>query len=138
MLFELTNSKFNTHTEPLFKKCCILQLPQLIEFSRLQFMHNFIQNRLPSCFNNFWLKNQERRTEDERQLRNDEDYFVPIARTKLTERLPAHTLPTLWNNLPDVSTKNESSLKSLKKNYVTYSKMSLALEQIAHPALCEY
>ena len=111
----ITNSRFNSHTEPLFKKCCILPLPQLIKFSRLQFMHNFIQNRLPSCFDNFWLKNQERRTEDERQLRNDEDFFVPIARTKLTERLPAHSLPTLWNNLSDVSIKNESSLKSFKK-----------------------
>jgi hypothetical protein len=25
----------------------------------------------------------------------DEDFFVPIARTKFTERLPAHTLPTM-------------------------------------------
>ena len=71
-------------------------------------MHNFIQNRLPACFTNSWLKNQERRTEDERQLRNDEDFFVPIARTKFTERLPAHTLPTMWNNLYDLSIKNEA------------------------------
>jgi hypothetical protein len=43
------------------------------------------------------------------------DWSLCAYRTKFTERLPAHTLPTMWNNLYDLSIKNESSLKSFKK-----------------------
>jgi hypothetical protein len=62
----ITKLKFNTHTEPLFKKCSVLPITQLIEYSKLLFMHNYTQQRLPSCFNNTWVTNQERRMNEER------------------------------------------------------------------------
>ncbi len=60
----------------------------------------FNQNRLPSCFNNFWLKNQERRTEDERQLRNDEDFFCTYRAHKTYWETacphPSHSVESTW------------------------------------------
>ena len=40
----ITGSSYNSHTEPLFKRLQILPLPDLISFSKLQFMRRFSQN----------------------------------------------------------------------------------------------
>ena len=72
----VTKAKYNAHIEPLFKKCAILPLPKLIEFSKLLLMHNFRQNKLPACFVNTWSTNRERRIQEERRLRNEDEFFV--------------------------------------------------------------
>ena len=51
----INGSRYNTHTEPIFKELCILPLDKLIEFFNLQFMQNFIQGFLPVSFNNVWV-----------------------------------------------------------------------------------
>ena len=67
----ITGSSYNSHTEPLFKRLQILPLPDLISFSKLQFMHRFLQKFLPSSFNETWIKNSVRNIgENEIQLRN--------------------------------------------------------------------
>ena len=40
----------NVHTEPLFKKSKILPLPSLVQFFKLQNMHQFTLNALPQSF----------------------------------------------------------------------------------------
>jgi len=57
----ISNSKYNDHTEPIFKKLNILPVHQLVKFSRLLFMHTFTNNRLRVCFANTWASNLERR-----------------------------------------------------------------------------
>jgi hypothetical protein len=37
----ICNATFRAHTAPLFKELKILPLDQLIEYSRIKFMHNF-------------------------------------------------------------------------------------------------
>ena len=44
----LTYSKYNWHTKSLFKKVEILPLFMLIDYFKLQFMHRFIINELPT------------------------------------------------------------------------------------------
>jgi exonuclease III len=112
----ITLSKYNAHTEPLFKKLKILPVDHLIEFSRLLFMHNFTQHKLPNSFINTWLTNQERRGEENRQLRNQEDFYLPPSRTNTAERLPLHTMPLSWNNLISPSLKQEPNTKLFKRN----------------------
>ena len=132
----ITKSKFNTHTEPLFKKCSVLPITQLIEYSKLLFMHNYTQQRLPSCFNNTWVTNQERRMNEERTLRNEDDYFIQLARTKTTERLPAYTMPNLWNNLQDTNIKNEQSLARFKRRMKSNLLNNLASQIICNRTNC--
>ena len=43
----ISGSKFNAHTEPLFKALEILPLPDLITFMKIQFMQRFTHNLLP-------------------------------------------------------------------------------------------
>ncbi len=51
----LSNSKYNAHTEPLFKTFDILPLPSLIQYFKLQFMQQFQQKFLPEIFHETWL-----------------------------------------------------------------------------------
>ena len=53
----ITGSSYNSHTEPLFKRLQILPLPDLISFSKLQFMHIFSLKFLPSLFNENSVRN---------------------------------------------------------------------------------
>ena len=57
----LNYAKYNARTEQLFKSCGILPLNSLIEFCRIQFLHNFIIGELPTSFFNYWMRNEDRR-----------------------------------------------------------------------------
>ena len=90
-------SKYNSHTEPLFKELKILPLESLIKFFSLQFMQHYIQGFLPVSFNNIWLTNEERRAEDHhRILRNNNELFVPFVRLSSLLKHPLIYLPTTW------------------------------------------
>jgi hypothetical protein len=78
----ITNSRYNQHTEPLFKGTNILPLPNLCDFFKLQFMQRFIQGFLPCCFNNTWISNV---------LRNHDDFYVPTSRLKTLESFPLYS-----------------------------------------------
>ena len=61
----------NPVTHPLFKKLKILPLPDLITFSKIQFMQRFSQKNLPESFNDIWVRNLVRNIgANEIQLRN--------------------------------------------------------------------
>jgi len=104
----ITGSKYNAHTEPLFKKLEILPFPDLINFFKLQFMHRFIYNHLPSSFANTWIFNRDR-AELGYVLRNEDDLHVPFSRLALTERLPLAAFPRIWNEFTDPNIKNIAS-----------------------------
>lgn len=93
----ITNSKFNAHTEPLFKKLNILPLPLLHDYFCLDFMQQKHQNFLPTVFKSLFLTNREQRNNPDRELRNDFEYAIPPLRVNALSRFPAYTLPTKWN-----------------------------------------
>ena len=67
----ISGSSYNSHTEPLFKKLKILPLPDLITFSKIQFMQRFSQKNLPESVNDIWVRNLVRNIgANEIQLRN--------------------------------------------------------------------
>ena len=67
----ICNAPYRAHTAPLFKELKILPLNQLIEFSRIKFMHSFYHKKLPPSFNETWITNRERNPD--RALRNAND-----------------------------------------------------------------
>jgi hypothetical protein len=102
----ITHSKFNAHTEPLFKKTRILPLHDLVLFFKLQFMQQFTQGFLPEIFNDTWVINAIR-NEGKRHviLRNDSDFYIPTARIALTERHLLSSFPKIWDEFPDENIK---------------------------------
>jgi len=102
----LTNSKYNSHTEPLFKKLDILPFAQLCLFFKLQFMHQFTQKFLPVSLQTMWVTNNVRRQNQAHVvLRNNDLFYIPLARTPFTSKHPLTTFPQLWTDFPEESIK---------------------------------
>ncbi len=97
----ISNNKYNAHTEPIFKNLRILPFFYLVKFFKLQFMHDFKQNFLPSSFEGTWITNRIRREgQAEIELRNDDQLYVPLARSTFVSRLPLFDFPTTWDKFP--------------------------------------
>jgi len=97
----VNNSKYNDHSEPIFKSLRILPLPLLCDYFKLQFMQRFLQGFLPQSFNNTWTTNRIRHdNQPEIELRNDDDIFIPYARTNLISNQPLVSFPRLWETFP--------------------------------------
>jgi len=71
----IRNSKYNAHTQPIFKKLQILPLPDLISFFRIQFMQKFQFGLLPAAFVDVWT------TMAARQQQNLHNY--PLRNSKI-------------------------------------------------------
>jgi hypothetical protein len=115
------NSKYNAHTEPLFKQMSILPLPKLVTYFNLQLMHRYTINELPISFNNLWTVNAERRPDENRPLRNDQDFHIPPTRLSSTDFFPFANLPRIWNNFTEETIKNcqtKSAFNSKLKKYL--------------------
>jgi hypothetical protein len=52
---------------------------------------------LPVSFRNIWQKNRER--EPAINLRNADDYFIPMPRTETFKKSTYYALPSAWNDL---------------------------------------
>jgi len=103
----LANQSYNVHTEPLFKALSnILPLQNLITHAKLKIFYSFHFNTTPTAFHNTGRTTLEQRHLDGNlqhliNLRNNNDYFSPPARTTFISRFPLFNLPLLWNNTPD-------------------------------------
>ena len=73
----ITNSKYNDHTEPLFKSNNILPLSNLIEFTKIQIMQNFIQGFLPDSVMEEWSLTNDLQV-NRIQLRNHDEIHIPF------------------------------------------------------------
>jgi len=93
----ISHAKYNAHTEPIFKKLQILPLPDLITFTKIQFMQRFTQEFLPESFNQTWVRNQIRNIgENEIQLRNF-NQFQPVFSTLVSlDKFPLYNFPKIW------------------------------------------
>jgi hypothetical protein len=122
-------TNYNAHTEPLFKELKILPLKDLIKYQKQEFMYNYKKNQVPRSLLRTWTTTQERRNDQEINLRNNETLYIPFARTDLISRMPLISLPKCWNSLPpdiqNVESKNvfKKKLKfyyldQLSENYV--------------------
>ena len=60
---KISNSKYNSHTEPIFKKLDLLKMTDLLKINQLKFIYNHINGKLPDYFQNilFFSQNEERR-----------------------------------------------------------------------------
>ena len=138
----ISSQPYNAHTEPLFKSLAILPLNLLIEVSNLKLFHSFIYNTLPSEFTGTWNSVIEQRalTGDNQllyNLRNNNDMFVPPARTQFVARFPFYNLPKIWNSLPqnlrDIPSKSLFAIK-LKKFYLDKLKDKPTCNRLLCPA----
>ncbi len=117
----LSNARYNSHTEPLFKKLNILPFPQLCMFFKLQFMQQFTQKFLPVALSDMWITNNIRRQNQAQVvLRNHDLLQIPLATTSSTSKHPLTIFPQLWSDFPAESLKfirNKKEFNLKLKNY---------------------
>ena len=78
-----------------------MPFPDLITFSKIQFMQRFVQTFLPCSFNDIWIKNSIRNIgENEIQLRNHyqlQNLYPNLARL---DSFPLFSFPKIWESFP--------------------------------------
>jgi hypothetical protein len=103
----MSNSKYNDHTAPIFKKYNILPYDKIIKQAKLMFMHSIEYKYAPSSFNDIWLKNDQRAAAQ--ALRDDDKYHLPQARTEALKKIPLYSLPEEWNKHNDMRYQNNKT-----------------------------
>ncbi len=128
----ITNSKYNAHTEPLFKHLDILPLPALIQYFKLQFMQQFQQKFLPEIFLEAWAYNNIREIGDNAiVLRNSAQINIPFSRLAMVDKLPLHSFPVNWENFPDENIKFMRNKMEFNEKLKTYF-----LKQLSYKVTC--
>ena len=52
----VSNSKYNSHTEPLFKKLKLLKLTDIFNCQQIKFYHKYLNNKLPEYFTDIFTR----------------------------------------------------------------------------------
>jgi hypothetical protein len=133
----VTQSSYNAHTEPLFKKCMILPLPYLIEYFQLQFMHSFLNGGLLISFNDKWQFNEEE-DENRRSLRSQGNLRLPYAKLSSSDRFPYFMLPRKWYNFDNNDIKLYTSkaqfCRKLKEYFISKLSTTFVCSRLLCPA----
>ena len=61
-LRNINKSKYNSYPTPIFKKSNILKFKDLFHLNCKLFMHSFVHNKHPSCFESMFKKSNSLRT----------------------------------------------------------------------------
>ena len=113
---------YNSHTEPLFKKLQVLPLPDLITYTKIQFMQRFKQGFLPSSFDDTWVSNAIRNIgENDIQLRNHNQLQPIHSNLSNLDLFPLFNFPKIWQDFPDEQIKilrKTSEFDSKLKNLI--------------------
>jgi hypothetical protein len=67
----------------------------IIKQSKITFMHSYHNKYVSSAFDGTWVTNADRGGHHE--LRNADDYYIPMAHTNFLSRFPLFSLPREWN-----------------------------------------
>jgi hypothetical protein len=135
----INGAPYNAHTEKLFKSSAILPLQLLIEFFKLQFVYQFLNNHLPVSFVGTWITNAARRDDqDGPALRNALDLFVPFSRLTSTSKHPLIAFPKTWNEFNAIEIKLASSKQIFNKALKTHLLGSLTDNPLCNRLLCPH
>ncbi len=90
-------------------------------------MYNYIL----SAFADTWITNRQNRDNDDLQLRDDDEFFVPRFRADFIARLLLFNLPKIWNETPSTLTST-----SHKQTFSTQT-LKYFLDQLMRPLTVE-
>ncbi len=108
-IINVFNTRYNAHTDPLFKKLGTLQLFDQFTFNRAVHMHKYRYERLPISFQNKYSFKSE---SGNARLRNEDGNFNIPSHCK-TLLIPHIESAKAWNQVP-YHIKNITSEKILK------------------------
>ena len=92
----ITNSKYNQHTDPLFKELKILKLKQLYTLQAAKLIYKATQGELPKPLVKLYKPNTEIHQHNTRQHNNP---HIRYRRTQRASNQINHKGPEIWSNL---------------------------------------
>ena len=93
----ITDSKYNSHTEPLLKSLNILKINDIFTIQCLKFFHNYINDRVPVFFGSFFVENA---LYHDYETRHCHHICIPHSRTTKARKCIRYHIPMLLNTLP--------------------------------------
>ena len=93
----MTNSRYNAHTEPLFKQLHLLKVKDIFDVQCLKFWYKFVNNELPNYFRNMFTYNHELH---DFETRNRDRLHIYQTRTGGARNVLRHHIPELLNRFP--------------------------------------
>ena len=109
----ITNSKYNAHSNPLFKSLNLLKIQDIYNLNVLKFYFNYRHNLLPRYFNSYNLK--YRSSIHEHHTRSKNEIQVNKTRTNIAGKSLRHITPKIINN-----TSSNIINKIHKHSYIGY------------------
>ncbi len=92
----ICNTHFLAHTEPLFKKCKVLNIYQLNKYVTGIFMYKFYKCLLPNIFDNMFVKQMEKHGYSTRQ---NQSYSLPFCKTQCKKNSLCYYGAYFWNEV---------------------------------------
>jgi len=112
----ITSSKYNEHTDPIFKQLNLLKLNQLYTLKIGKFMYRSTINELPQPVNKWYKPNSDYHTHNTRQRKNP---HIRYRRTQLASTQISHKAPEIWHNIPN-NIKQSKNIRQLTKQLKVY------------------
>ena len=126
----ITNSKYNSHTSPLFKSLNLLTLSDIYQLECSKIYAKFCRNELPTYLND--QLQDTNRTTHIYPTRNTTNILQPIARNKIEKQLIQYRIASTWNALPD----NIKSFKNHPKSVKYFSKQFKRYKVYLYDPIC--
>ena len=110
----ITNSSYNAHTDPLFKHCNIMKLPDLTKLHSLKLMHRVINAVAPPEIQKLFPQTPQITPMHTRQIAIN----IPLFRSPSCQNTILYHGPKLIHTLtPTLKTQLHTSLKCFSKHY---------------------
>ena len=93
----MTNSRYNAHTEPLFKQLHLLKVKDIFEIQCLKFWYRYVNNKLPNYLRYMFTYNHELH---EIKTRNHDRPHLYPTRTSGARNVLRHHIPELLDKFP--------------------------------------
>ena len=95
----ITNSKYNAHTEPLFKKMNLLKIKDIFDMQCMKFWHKFVNKKLPNYFHSIFIYNNELY---DIETRNHDNMHLFPTRTTGAKNVLRHRIPEILAGFPPI------------------------------------
>jgi len=119
----IDKSKYNSHTDPIFKRKNLLKVEDIFKLNCCKFYYKKLKGTLPQYHTNLLLTFSENRANNQqaRTTRQENNIYIHPIRTQLDKQSINYTIGNIWNNLPKTIKDNHSlTFSSFCKNIKSY------------------
>ena len=119
----ITLSKYNAHTDPLFKLLNLLKVQDIFKVFQMKFYHNYVNNKLPNYFDDLPLAMNNERYHYNTRIRYN--MYTGLVNHEFAKKSLRYCLPNTINSTPMII--KEKIFTHSLKGFSLYFKNSLIL-----------